>query len=127
MPRVQSYIPSGNYKKMEDIIDEMRNDGATRGEANMSSVVAKLIDMGLILYEAQKNSEGGDGEGEAVDGNGKFSIEDFVRDNLKGTLKVELYAQVMLQLMLYPGMSVGNYEDIKQQINSTAEEYVSKL
>ncbi|HAV8936362.1 TPA: hypothetical protein NNA44_004380 [Escherichia coli] len=127
MPKIQSYVPATTYKKMEIIIEEMRTDGALRHEANMSSLVARLINLGLILYEAQKKSEGGTGEDEAVDGGRKFEVEDFVRENFKGTLKVELYSQILLQLMLYPDITVGSYEDIKQTIHNTAEEIVSKL
>lgn len=123
MPRIQSHVPSVNYKKMESIIEELINDGATRSEANISSIAAKLIDMGLILWEAQNKPKDEDGEG-SVSEKGEPDIEALLRENLKGSFKSELYSQIFLQFLLNPDMTkqAGDYESIKRQIHKAAEE-----
>lgn len=127
MPKIQSYVPAKTYKKMEEILDGLHQDGALRHEANISSIAAKLIDMGLILWEAQnKKKDETDGEG------GKGSDVDselFVRESLKGSYKIELYSQIFLQILLNPEMAkqAGDYESLKKQIHKAAEEMAEKL
>lgn len=123
MPRVQSYIPSANYKKMEDIIDELLKDGATRSEANISSLTAKLIDLGLILYEVQNKKEASSGADAEDGGNVDASADTLLKENMTVSVRTELYAQVILQILL--DLSVINeaesYKQIKSQIKTNAE------
>lgn len=125
MPRIQSFIPSVNYKKMENIIDELHKDGATRSEANVSSIAAKLIDMGLILWEAQNKSkdEKETGEGEGADDN------DFFREILKYAMKAESYSRMNLQLRINPELITEDvsYEGIKKAIEENADSVVKGM
>lgn len=129
MPKIQSYVPAKTYKRMEAIIEELHQDGALRHEANISSLTARLVDMGLILYELQNKKNDDNEESEPQDGTKSFEVEDFLRETLKGSLKTELYSQIVLQLLLYPEMvkAVGDYEFIKEQIQKTAEDITRKL
>ena len=123
MPRVQSYIPSANYKKMEDIIDELLKDGATRSEANISSLTAKLIDLGLILYEVQNKKEASSGADAEDGGNVDASADTFLKENMTVSVRTELYAQVILQILLDPSVinEAESYKQIKSQIKTNAE------
>lgn len=127
MPKIQSYVPAKTYKKMEEILDGLHQDGALRHEANISSLAARLIDLGLILYELQ-NKKDEDGEGAASE-KGETDIETLLRENLKGSFKSELYSQIFLQLLLNPDMvkQAGDYESIKKQIHKAAEEMTEKF
>lgn len=125
MPRIQSFIPSGNYKKMEDIIDELHKDGATRSEVNMSSIAAKLIDMGLILWEAKNKSkdEQETGRDETSDGN------DYFREILKYAMKAEAYSRMNLQIRINPELITEDvsYEGIKKAIEENADTAVNGM
>lgn len=125
MPKIQSYVPAKTYKKMEAILDDLHQDGALRHEANISSLAARLIDMGLMLYEVQ-NKKAEEGEGEHTR-NGDFDTEVFLRETLKGSFKSELYSQIFLQILLNPEMvkHAGDYETIKKQIHKAAEDMLS--
>lgn len=125
MPKIQSYVPAKTYKKMEAILDGLHQDGALRHEANISSLAARLIDMGLMLYEVQ-NKKDEEGEGENT-GNGDFDAEVFLRETLKGSFKSELYSQIFLQILLNPEMAkkAGDFETIKQQIHQAAENMIN--
>lgn len=123
MPRVQSYIPSANYKKMEDIIDELLKDGATCSEANISSLTAKLIDLGLILYEVQNKKEASSGADAEDGGTVDASADTLLKENMTVSVRTELYAQVILQILLDPSVinEAESYKQIKSQIKTNAE------
>lgn len=125
MPRIQSFVPSGNYKKMEDIIDELIKDGATRSEANISSIAAKLIDMGLILWEAQNKKDGNDDAGDEELSTACLADES-LKEILKGIYRTELFAQTVLQLVMDPSQVVGagSYKEIKNKIHQNADSQV---
>ncbi|HDX8940535.1 TPA: hypothetical protein RQN91_005501 [Klebsiella michiganensis] len=121
MPKIQSYVTSENFDKMQIIIDEMIKDGATRSEANISLLSAKLINMGLILWEAQNKS---------IDENHVDSeVPDFNELILKSSYRTEFYAQAILQLILEPSRNdkTLNLEKIQEMINKNAESQMAKL
>ncbi|WP_061770897.1 relaxosome protein TraM [Serratia symbiotica] len=60
MPRAQVYISKNTYKRIRLIVNEKKDDGADRTEANISSVAAMLLDIGLRVYEFQRKKELGD-------------------------------------------------------------------
>lgn len=108
---------------MSDIIDNLLKDGAERHEANISALAAKLIDMGIILYELQnKESEPAANDGEQEGDNATLVIE-----TLKRAMKAEMYARLTLQLTLDENLKnkVGSYDDIKQSIETQVDSAVS--
>ncbi|WP_217077103.1 relaxosome protein TraM [Klebsiella sp. PL-2018] len=122
MPRIQSFVPSGNYKKIEDIVNDLVQDGATRSEANISSVAAKLIDMGLILWEAQNKKSSGDEDSGVENGNNNDERESLIEIR-KGIHRTEAFAQTLLQFVIDPSKltSKVNYYAIKEQIQRNAD------
>lgn len=122
MPRIQSFVPSGNYKKIEDIVNDLVQDGATRSEANISSVAAKLIDMGLILWEAQNKKSSGDEDIGVENGNNNDERESLIEIR-KGIHRTEAFAQTLLQFVIDPSKltSKVNYYAIKEQIQENAD------
>jgi hypothetical protein len=124
MPRIQSHIPSVNYKKMESIIEELINDGATRSEANISSIAAKLIDMGLILWEAQNKPKEEAQEGaEVSDG------VDHFREILKHTMMAEAYSRMNLQIRMNPELLTKevSYEGLKKSIEANVDSAIEGM
>lgn len=123
MPKIQSYVSSTVYRKMSDIIDNLLKDGAERHEANISALAAKLIDMGMILYELQnKESEPVANDGEQDGDNATLVIE-----TLKRAMKAEMYSRLTLQLTLDENLKnkVGSYDDIKLSIETQVDSAVS--
>lgn len=124
MPRIQSHIPSVNYKKMESIIEELIKDGATRSEANISSIAAKLIDMGLILWEAQNKPKEEAQEGaEVSDG------VDHFREILKHTMMAEAYSRMNLQIRMNPELLTKevSYEGLKKSIEANVDSAIEGM
>lgn len=122
MPRIQSFVPSGNYKKIEDIVNDLLLDGATRSEANISSVAAKLIDMGLILWEAQNKKSSGDEDSGVENGNNNDECES-LKEIRKGVHRTEALAQALLQFVIDPSQLTPevDYYAIKEQIQENAD------
>lgn len=121
MPKIQSYVTSENFEKMQEIIDGMIKDGATRSEANISLISARLINMGLILWEAQNKS---------IDESYAGSEEpDFNELILKSSYRTEFYSQAILQLILDPSRNdkTLNLEKIQEIINKNAESQMAKI
>lgn len=125
MPKIQSYVSSTVYRKMSDIIDNLLKDGAERHEANISALAAKLIDMGMILYELQ-NKESDPGAG---DGGQASDSETLILETLKRSMKAELYARLNIQLTLDESLKsrVGSYDDIKQSIEKQVDSAVNGI
>jgi hypothetical protein len=62
MPRAQVYFSNENFSRIQKIITDKMQDGANRSEANVSSTVGMLVDIGLRIYEFREKK--GDAEGE---------------------------------------------------------------
>ncbi|EIU2314799.1 hypothetical protein L4K04_003719 [Salmonella enterica] len=133
MPRAQVYITQNNYKRIQSIVDAKKEDGADRTEANVSSVAAMLLDIGLRIYEFQQKKEqeeGVDGEGE---GNGdvnlgSIEINKVIMENI---LKTSYASTILLQMVgninEVKGVEFFNYENVKLQIREKVDNDLASL
>lgn len=125
MPRIQSYVPASAYKRMEEIIEELLSDGADRGEANMSSLVARLVEMGIILWDAKKKEEP-----EQLDSSGDDEGNDhYMKEILRRAMRAESFSRMNLQIALMPEVTdTGmNYKQLKEAIENKVDEAVEGL
>lgn len=125
MPRIQSYVPSSAYKRMEEIIEELSKDGADRSEANISSLVARLVEMGLILWDA-KNKDESEQINEQV-GDDINSLH--MKEILIRAMRAESFSRMNLQISLMPDLTKSemNYKQVKAVIEQNVDEAVELL
>lgn len=96
MPRAQVYITQNNYKRIQSIVDAKKEDGADRTEANVSSVAAMLLDIGLRVYEFQQKKEQ---EGDSGENHGVLSSIDLDKTLIENVLKTSYATTVLLQMV----------------------------
>lgn len=123
MPRAQVYISKNTYKRIQLIVNEKKDDGADRTEANISSVAAMLLDIGLRVYEFQRKKELG-GDLEDIDDKYDNGIPEPVEFNkmlMENVLKTACASTILLQMVgninEVKEMELFNYDDIKERIN----------
>lgn len=106
MPRAQVYITQNNYKRIQAIVDAKKEDGADRTEANVSSVAAMLLDIGLRVYEFQQKKEQEEEIENAEDRNILTDSTIFNKVLLENILKTSYASTILLQM-------VGNINEVK--------------
>lgn len=110
MPRAQVYITKANLEKIKSIVIQERNHGADRNEANLSSVAAMLLNIGLQVYEFKhKNEVNGDCD-ESENGSKTKQIVMFNKTLMENVLKTSYASAIILQM-------IGELNEIKK-INS---------
>lgn len=133
MPRAQVYITQNNYKRIQSIVDAKKEDGADRTEANVSSVAAMLLDIGLRVYEFQQKKEqeeGVDGgrEGNEDDNLGSIEINKVIMENI---LKTSYASTILLQMIgsIDEVKNIGSFsfENIKSQIREKTNDELNKI
>ncbi|WP_261653646.1 relaxosome protein TraM [Erwinia mallotivora] len=130
MPRAQVYITQNNYKRIQSIVDAKKEDGADRNEANVSSVAAMLLDIGLRVYEFQQKKEQEEIE----------STEDcdVLKDSavlnkvlLENILKTSYASTILLQMVgninEVKGVESFSYDNIKLQIREKVDNDLASL
>jgi len=110
MPRAQVYITKDNLEKIKSIVIKERNDGADRNEANLSSVAAMLLDIGLQVYEFKHRNEHIDECDESENGSKAKQIVMFNKILMENVLKTSYASAIILQM-------IGELNEIKK-INS---------
>lgn len=79
MPRIQTFVSNDVEMKLNDIVSIKRTEGASREEANISNTTAMIIELGIRVYELQKEkAEGGFSQIEF----NKILLENVVKSNL---------------------------------------------
>ncbi|MGX5056343.1 relaxosome protein TraM [Enterobacter asburiae] len=126
MPRAQVYISQNNYKRIQSIVDAKKEDGADRTEANISSVAAMLLDIGLRVYEFQqkKELEGNSGENHEV-----LNSIDVDKTLMENVLKTGYAITVLLQMVsaIKDVKEVREFSDYINVKNRIRDETNSKM
>lgn len=87
MPRIQTFVSNDVEMKLNDIVSVKRTEGASREEANISNTTAMIIELGIRVYELQRErAEGG------------FSQIEFNKVLLENVLKSNLVCQKILAI-----------------------------
>ncbi|AXF79030.1 relaxosome protein TraM [Erwinia tracheiphila] len=131
MPRAQVYITQNNYKRIQSIVDAKKEDGADRTEANVSSVAAMLLDIGLRVYEFQQKKEQ-EGEIDSIQENN--DLPDPLMFNkvlLENILKASYASTTLLQMIgnldEVKNIDSFNYENVKVQIRDKIDGQLTKI
>lgn len=134
MPRAQVYITQNNYKRIQSIVDAKKEDGADRTEANVSSVAAMLLDIGLRVYDFQQQKKeqedgvDGGGKGNGDDNLGSLEINKLIMENI---LKTSYASTILLQMIgnidEVRNIESFNFTEIKSQIREKINEDLHKI
>lgn len=131
MPRAQVYITQNNYKRIQSIVDAKKEDGADRTEANVSSVAAMLLDIGLRVYEFQQKKEQEDEIESAGDGNVLTGSAVLNKVLLENILKTSYASTILLQMVgsinEVKGIEFFNYDNVKLQIREKLDNDLASL
>ncbi|MGX5025134.1 relaxosome protein TraM [Enterobacter sp. UPMP2060] len=130
MPRAQVYITQNNYKRIQAIVDAKKEDGADRTEANVSSVSAMLLDIGLRVYEFQQKKEQEEIEStENCDVLTDSTV--FNKVLLENILKTSYASTILLQMVgninEVKGVESFNYDNVKLQIREKVDNDLASL
>jgi len=133
MPRAQVYITQNNYKRIQSIVDAKKEDGADRTEANVSSVAAMLLDIGLRVYEFQQKKEleeGTDG-GERGNDNSIVNSIEFNKILMENILKTSYASTILLQMIgnidEVKGTESFRYDNVKKRIREKTDDELLKI
>lgn len=107
MTRLQVYITKANLEKIKSIVNHERNHGADRNEANLSSVAAMLLNLGLQFYEFQQENKR-DGRNDQPENDDAKKIAMFNRIMMENVLKTSYASATILQM-------VGELDEIKNK------------
>lgn len=129
MPRAQVYITQNNYKRIQSIVDAKKEDGADRTEANVSSVAAMLLDIGLRVYEfQQKKEKEGDSLQESNDLPDPLMFNKILLENiLKASYASTTLLQMIGNLDEVKNIDSFNYENVKVQIREKIDDQLTKV
>ena len=131
MPRAQVYITQNNYKRIQSIVDAKKEDGADRTEANVSSVAAMLLDIGLRVYEFQQKKEKEEEIESAGDGNVLTDSAVLNKVLLENILKTSYASTILLQMVgsinEVKGIEFFNYNNVKLQIREKLDNDLASL
>lgn len=131
MPRAQVYINQNNYKRIQSIVDAKKEDGADRTEANVSSVAAMLLDIGLRVYEFQQKKEQEEEIESAGDGNILTDSAVLNKVLLENILKTSYASTILLQMVgninEVKGIESFNYDNVKLQIREKLDNDLASL
>lgn len=131
MPRAQVYITQNNYKRIQSIVDAKKEDGADRTEANVSSVAAMLLDIGLRVYEFQQKKEQEEEIEGAGDGNILTDSAVLNKVLLENILKTSYASTILLQMVgninEVKGIEFFNYDNVKLQIRERLDNDLASL
>lgn len=87
MPRIQTFVSNDIEAKLNDIVSVKRMEGASFEEANVSSTTAMLIELGIRVYELQREKK-----------EGGFSQVEFNKVMLENMLKTTLICQKIIRI-----------------------------
>lgn len=131
MPRAQVYITQNNYKRIQSIVDAKKEDGADRTEANVSSVAAMLLDIGLRVYEFQQKKEQEEEIESAGDDNTLTDSTVLNKVLLENILKTSYASTILLQMVSnineVKGIESFNYDNVKLQIREKLDNDLASL
>ena len=102
MPRVQAFLSETSIKHINNIVEARLNEGASVKEANVSSITAMLIDLGLRVYQyRQENNDD------------IFNQTDFNRTLLENAIAARIQtAKIIAAMKLLPDLNGNEAFDI---------------
>ena len=129
MPRAQVYITQNNYKRIQSIVDAKKEDGADRTEANVSSVAAMLLDIGLRVYEFQqkKENELSEENNELPERYPEVVNKAIVENILKATISTTILLQMVGEIKEVKDIKEFSYEKLKGNISEKVDKKLIEI
>jgi hypothetical protein len=87
VPRIQTFISNPILEKINDIVDEKIQEGASPQEASRSGITAMLIELGLRVYTLQRERQ-----------EGGFSQAEYNKTMLQNMMKVSFMCSKILDI-----------------------------
>jgi len=116
MPKIQVYMNHAALEKIEGIVNEKRQGGASIQEANVSNTSSMLIELGLRVYTMQLER-----------GKSGFNLAEFNRTMLEHTIKTNCIANELLLMAARNSLSVKDLEDLKIKIRSRTQDEIERF
>lgn len=125
MPRQNVYLKQKTLDEIRNLLDERKAEGATPGDANMSSICSELLEIGLRVTVQMKIREQQEGENGGLTDEKKFR-----RECLDGIIKTKVISQNLLKLF-YSLEEVKldsrfNYTEMVNEIKEKAEQQLQQ-
>ena len=120
MPRVQVFLSETSIKHINKIVEARLNEGASVKEANVSSITAMLIDLGLRVYQyRQENNDD------------IFNQNDFNRTLLENVIAARIQtAKIIAAMKLLPdlnGNEAFNILKVKSDTERVTQEVIKRF
>ncbi|MCS5452324.1 conjugal transfer relaxosome DNA-binding protein TraM [Enterobacter huaxiensis] len=116
MPKIQVYMNHAALEKIEGIVNEKRQGGASIQEANVSNTSSMLIELGLRVYMMQLER-----------GKSGFNLAEFNRTMLEHTIKTNCIANELLLMTTSNILSFKDFEDLKNKIRSRTHDEIVRF
>lgn len=116
MPKIQVYMNHATLEKIEGIVNEKRQGGASLQEANVSNTSSMLIELGLRVYTMQLER-----------GKSGFNLAEFNRTMLEHTIKTNCIANELLLMAAPNSLSVKDLEDLKIKIRARTQDEIDRF
>lgn len=116
MPKIQVYMNHAALEKIEGIVNEKRQGGASIQEANVSNTSSMLIELGLRVYTMQLER-----------GKSGFNLAEFNRTILEHTIKTNCIANELLLMAARNSLSMKDLEDLKIKIRSRTQDEIERF
>lgn len=130
MPRAQIYITKANLEKIRSIVNHERNHGADENEANLSSVAAMLLNLGLQVYEFQQRKKQ-DGENDQPENDDAKKVAMFNRILMENVLKTSYASATILQIVgeldEFKHKNSYSFSDLKSMIRRKTENKLNEI
>lgn len=130
MPRAQIYITKANLEKIRSIVNHERNHGVDENEANLSSVAAMLLNLGLQVYEFQQRKKQ-NGENDQPENDDAKKVAMFNRILMENVLKTSYASAAILQMVgeldEFKNKNSYGFHDLKSMIRRKTENKLSEI
>lgn len=130
MPRAQIYITKANLEKIRSIVNHERNHGVDENEANLSSVAAMLLNLGLQFYEFQQRKKQ-NGENDQPENDDAKKVAMFNRILMENVLKTSYASAAILHMVgeldEFKNKNSCGFHDLKSIIRRKTESKLSEI
>ncbi|MBF4180394.1 conjugal transfer relaxosome DNA-binding protein TraM [Lelliottia nimipressuralis] len=109
MPKIQVYVNNAALDKINDIVEEKRQGGASMQDASISSTASMLIELGIRVYCIQLER-----------GQGGFNQAEFNRTMLEYMVKTNSISNELLKLAVKGNLSQEELTHMKLRIRDHA-------
>lgn len=116
MPKIQVYVNNAALEKINDIVEEKRQGGASVQDVSISSTASMLIELGIRVYCIQLER-----------GQGGFNQAEFNRTMLEYMVKTNSISNELLKLAVKGNLTAEELQQMKLRIRDHAATEVERF